>query len=200
MAGTGRPAAGAAQLLHLYRQIDELASLGWRAPRCRRWQAETLSALRATLGFHPAVVQFQGLRFRAGPVTASPDDLASIPDARHDERLHADLQEARRLLRKALADLGVDADAAPAAAPAAAAAPAPPSAGAIVAAAEGDVALSAADRAAVAQEADRLARACAAQPADWGAVAAPLGQLLHYGPAVGRAAVALVAARLPPAV
>ncbi len=213
------PARGPAQLLQLYHQIDGLTALGWRAPRCRRWQAETLNCLRTTLGFHPAVVQFQGLRFRAGPVTATPEDLAGIADERHDERLRADLTEARRLLRSALAGLGVDADApAPAVAGGAAADPpagttttAPPPAlattpppattpadpRAIVAAARTDAALTADQRAAVERAAERLQSALDARPLVWEAVAAPLRLLLGYGAAVGRTAVGYVAARLP---
>lgn len=105
------PAPGAARLLALYIQADELRTLGWRTPKCRRWQAETLDCLRRTLGFHPVVVQFQGLRFRAGPVTGTMDELTDIPEAQHDRRFHADLADARRLLRAALSNLGVTADA-----------------------------------------------------------------------------------------
>lgn len=209
--GSGGPARGPAQLLQLYHQIDGLTALGWRAPRCRRWQAETLNCLRTTLGFHPAVVQFQGLRFRAGPVTATPEDLAGIADERHDERLRADLTEARRLLRSALAGLGVDADApAPAVAGGAVAdppagttttapppAPTPANPRAIVAAARTDAALTADQRAAVERAAERLQSALDARPLVWEAVAAPLRLLLGYGAAVGRTAVGYVAARLP---
>ena len=208
---------GPAQLLQLYRQIDGLTALGWRAPRCRRWQAETLNCLRTTLGFHPAVVQFQGLRFRAGPVTATPEDLGGIADERHDERLRADLAEARRLLRSALAGLGVDADAPavaggasadppagtasttppPAVATTPPAAPTPADARAIASAARTDAALSADQRAAVERAAERLQNALDARPLAWEAVAAPLRLLLGYGAAVGRTAVGYVAARLP---
>jgi hypothetical protein len=56
------------------------------------------------LGFHPAVVEFAGLRFRAGPVSASSgEDLGRIPDAEHTARMRQDLTEAKKLLRRALA-------------------------------------------------------------------------------------------------
>ena len=110
--------AAADELLARYREIDTLMGGGWASPGFRRWQASTLDALRKALGFHPTVVEFQGLRFRAGPVNlVSRAELGNIPAADHDSRMRQDLGEAKRLLKRALEALHVDADAAVAAGP-----------------------------------------------------------------------------------
>lgn len=110
--------AVADELLARYREIDGLMDGGWASAGFRRWQAATLDALRKTLGFHPTVVEFQGLRFRAGPVNlVSRAELGNIPAADHDSRMRQDLGEAKRLLKRALEALHVDADAAVAAGP-----------------------------------------------------------------------------------
>lgn len=168
--------APAAELLARYREIDALQGVSRRSPEFRRWQASTAELLRKALGFHPAVVQFQGLRFRAGPVgTATEEELAAIPSAEHDRRMHQDLTEAKRLLRSALAGLGVDVDAVPAAAPLGAAA------------ALGGEAEAAARR---------LAAALAAPHPAWVQVEPELSALLRLGLPAAREALAAVGARL----
>lgn len=174
----------ATELLARYREIDGLLAGSRRSPEFRRWQASTAELLRKALGFHPAVVQFQGLRFRAGPVgAAAPEELAAIPAAEHDRRMHQDLGEAKRLLRGALAALGVDPDApepgaAPGALEAAVAAlgpQAPPDA---------------------APAARRLDAALGAPRPAWSEVEPELGILLRLGLPLARAALSAVGARL----
>lgn len=174
------------ELVARYREIDGLLGASRRSHEFRHWQASTVELLRKVLGFHPAVVQFQGLRFRAGPVAAATaEELQAIPVAEHDARMRQDLAEAKRLLRRALAELHIDADAA--AAPVARADP-------LVAALD---ALDA-PTAALAGPAAASLRAALADPHPaWPAVAAALASLLPCGLAVGRAAVSAVAARLP---
>lgn len=105
--------AHADELLARYREIDRLMGTGWASVEFRRWQAATMDALRKALGFHPTVVQFQGLRFRSGPVNVvSRAELGSIAAADHDLRMRQDLTEAKGLLRRALVALKVDMDAA----------------------------------------------------------------------------------------
>ena len=176
--------APAADLLTRYREIDGLLGGSRRSPEFRRWQASTAELLRKALGFHPAVVQFQGLRFRAGPVgAATPEELAAISDAEHDRRMHQDLGEAKRLLRGALGTLGLDPDAPePGAAPG----------GLEVAVA----ALGPGAPAEAASAARRLALALAAPRPAWSEVEPELGALLRLGLPVARAALSAVGARL----
>ncbi len=173
------------ELLARYREIDQLMGVTWASPEFRRWQAATADAMRKTLGFHPSVVEFAGLRFRAGPVNVvSRDELGAIPAEQHDARMRQDLAEAKRLLRRALGGLGVDADAAPVAPPA------DPLIQAIRAAGDpagGPGALEAAAR---------LRQALAsAQPA-WAEVGPALGVVLEVGLPAARLALAEVCRRL----
>ncbi len=183
--GSMPPSARVAELRTRYQEIDQLLGLQWRSPEVRRWQAAVADALRGALGFHPAVVEFAGLRFRAGPVSASSgEDLGRIPDAEHTARMRQDLTEAKKLLRRALATLHVDVDTV-------AATMAPDRLAAAVAL------LPAAERDVAAHAAERLGAALASPDGAWGPVASALRDLLGSGPGVGRAAVGAVAERLP---
>lgn len=177
----------AEDLVARYREIDTLLGSAWGSPEFRRWHAATTDALRRALGFHPAVVEFQGLRFRAGTVqVAAAEDVAGIPAAAHTARMRADLVEAKKLLGRALAALGVDV----------AALPAPRADDPVAAAVQADPTLGPEERARALQAAGRLAQALAAPKASWAPAAGALAELLACGPAVGKAAVGALAARM----
>ena len=179
--------ARADDLVARYREIDQLMGTGWASVEFRRWQAGTSDALRKALGFHSTVVEFAGLRFRAGPVNVvSRAELGGIPAAEHDARMHQDLAEAKRLLRRALSALNVDADAADLAGP-----PADPLAAAI-----GEAVLDLGERDRFLDAAARLRQGLqAAQPA-WTQVGPALRALLDAGLPAARLALAEVGRRL----
>jgi hypothetical protein len=180
----------AEELLARYREIDRLMGMHWDAPEVRRWQAATADALRRVLGFHPTVVEFQGLRFRAGPVhAAAREELAGIPAEAHDARLRQDLAEAKRLLQRALLAAGLDPEAPP---PEAAEAGEDP----VGAAVRSQVGLSEEARARAAEAAAQLRAALQAERPEWATVRPALRALLEVGLPVARAALAAVAARL----
>lgn len=171
-------------LIARWREIDGLMGAEWDTPAFRHWQAATAEALRQALGFHPLVVEFGGLRFRAGPVSqVASDELTDVPAAEHAARVRRDLAEARGLLARALRQLGVDVASLPVTQ---VSVPAPLAAAV--------AALETARRPAAQEAAERLAAACAAADGAWEPVAAALSALLTFGPEVGRAAVGTVAA------
>jgi hypothetical protein len=173
------------ELLARYREIDRLMAGSRRSAEFRYWQASAAELLRKLLGFHPAVVEFQGLRFRAGPVgAATAEELAAIPAEQHDARMRGDLAEAKRLLRRALTQLGLDPDAAPE----------PPAPADPVQAAAADLGEPA--RTEARQAAERLSAALRAVPPSWAAVAPELRTLLDLGLPVARAAIGAVYGRL----
>jgi len=183
-------ASRAEDLTARYQEIDHLMGSHWRSPEFRRWQAATTDALRKALGFHPTVVEFAGLRFRAGTVqvTAAEDVSAAIPAEEHAARMRQDLVEAKKLLRRALAAQGVDVDALPALGT--------DVGDPVAAAAAADPALAAERRAEASEAGRRLGAALAA--AAWAPAARALQDLLGYGPTVGKAAVEAMAARMSP--
>lgn len=174
------------ELLARYREIDELMGGSRASSEFRRWQASTAELLRKTLGFHPAVVEFQGLRFRAGPVhAASADEIAAFPAAEHDRRMRQDLAEAKRLLRRALVQLHVDVDAAPEAKP--------PGSSAVRDALSR---VGSPEALAGSAAAERLERSLAESHPAWAEVQPALAVLLGMGWPVARAALETVSARL----
>ena len=179
--------AVADDLLARYREIDTLMGGGWASPEFRRWQAATLDALRKALGFHPTVVEFQGLRFRAGPVNlVSRAELGNIPAADHDSRMRQDLGEAKRLLKRALGALHVDAETAVAQGP-----PADPLSAAIR---DAGLDAGALDRALDA--AGRLRQALRAPQPPWAEVGPALQAVLAAGLPAARVALSEVGKRL----
>lgn len=175
------------ELLARYREIDQLMDAGWASAEFRRWQAGTSDALRKALGFHPTVVEFAGLRFRAGPVNVvSRAELGSIPAAEHDARMRQDLAEAKRLLRRALSALNVDVDAAVLTGP-----PADPLAQAIQ-----EAALDPAQRDRMLEAARRLRDGLRAAPPLWAEVGPALRIVLDAGLPAARLAIGEVGRRL----
>jgi len=171
------------ELAARYREIDGLMAGSRQTSEFRHWQAITAELMRKTLGFHPAVVEFQGLRFRAGPVhLVTADEIAGIPQVQHDARMRQDLAEAKRLLRRALAELKIDVDA-----------PLEQLVDPLLTAVE---TLAGAERERARQAAARLQDALRSAAPSWEAVGPELTVLLGLGLAVARCALAAVAARL----
>ncbi len=188
--GVGGVDARTEELMARFREIEVLMSARWGSPEFRRWQAATSDGLRKALGFHPTVIEFAGLRFRAGPVHESGlDEVAGISVEAHTIRMRQDLADARKLLRRALTELGVEAEVL-SASPVADVDP-------VAAAAAGDPALDDGRRAAAVHAARRLAEACTAPAVAWAPAAEALRELLTFGPVVGKAAVRAMATRLP---